>query len=235
MATITTAKKATLFDTIRETIQQSISNGDLKPGDRLPTEEQLTAKFNTSRPTINKAIRSLARDGFIETRKRGGTIVLEQTQSWIPMIDISSYVSKLGKKYSFELKECTEIRNNEGTLVWSELDPGSKLLSIECVHYSGAIPIQHEQRVINLNALPEASSTDFTIQSPSNWLQRNAPWPNLTQTIGAVGAGEVIANRLNVRHGTPCIGIHQIARNARKYLTMVTFTSPAGRFNITTN
>ena len=103
MATIPTAKKATLFDTIRESIQQSISNGDLKPGDRLPTEEQLTAKFNTSRPTINKAIRSLARDGFVETRKRGGTIVLEQTQSWIPMIDISSYVSKLGKKYSFEL------------------------------------------------------------------------------------------------------------------------------------
>ena len=170
MATIPTAKKATLFDTIRETIQQSISNGDLKPGDRLPTEEQLTAKFNTSRPTINKAIRSLARDGFVETRKRGGTVVLEQTQSWIPMIDISSYVSKLGKKYSFELIGCTEIRNNEGTLIWSELAPDSKLLSIECVHYSGAIPIQHEQRVINLNALPEASSADFTTQSPSNWL-----------------------------------------------------------------
>ena len=48
-------------------------------------------------------------------------------------------------------------------------------------------------------------------------------------------AQEVIANRLNVRHGTPCIGIHQIARNASTYLTMVTFTSPAGRFNITTN
>jgi DNA-binding GntR family transcriptional regulator len=72
MATIPTAKKATLFDTIRETIQRSISNGDLKPGDRLPTEEQLTAKFNTSRPTINKAIRSLARDGFVETRKAVG-------------------------------------------------------------------------------------------------------------------------------------------------------------------
>ena len=76
MATILAAKKTTLFDTVRETIQQSISNGELKPGDRLPTEEQLTAKFNTSRPTINKAIRSLARDGVVETRKRGGTIVL---------------------------------------------------------------------------------------------------------------------------------------------------------------
>ena len=234
MVEIRNIEKRTLYDTIRSTIRTSITNGELKPGDRLPTEEQLTVKFRTSRPTINKAIRSLARDGLVETRKRGGTVILAQTQSWIPMLDISQYVSERGEKYSFELLECKEIKNTRDNRLWINVTTNSDILTIECVHYSGVIPIQHEQRLINLGPLSEARNTDFTNQSPSKWLQNNAPWPSLDQTIGAIGAGELIANRLNVRHGTPCIGIHQITRNEDEYLSVATLTCPAGRFSINT-
>ena len=223
-------KKRTLYDQIRQEIRTSITNGELKPGDKLPTEEQLTFKYKASRPTINKAIRSLSRDGLVESRKRGGTVVLGQTQIWVSVTDISEYVQKRNQEHTFKLIKCEYVP--DGNQLWQDLEVDESILNIECVHYSGSLPVQHEQRFINLKALPAARNINFVTISPGIWLQKHAPWPLLTQTIGAIGAGEVLAKLLNIRHGTPCLGIHQVARSEEEYLSMAALTSPSGRFSI---
>ncbi|MEI6743065.1 MAG: winged helix-turn-helix domain-containing protein, partial [bacterium] len=49
-----------------------IIDGEVKPGERLPTEETLAKTFAVSRSTIREALRSLAVESFIET-SRGPT------------------------------------------------------------------------------------------------------------------------------------------------------------------
>ena len=48
--------------------------------------------------------------------------------------------------------------------------------------------------------------------------------------IGAIGAGETLANLFGVRRGAPCLGIHRATNHRDVPLTTVTLTSPAGRF-----
>jgi GntR family transcriptional regulator, transcriptional repressor for pyruvate dehydrogenase complex len=38
-------------------IEDSISAGELKPGDRLPSERELVEQFGVSRPTVREALR----------------------------------------------------------------------------------------------------------------------------------------------------------------------------------
>ncbi len=50
---------------IANQIQTSILSGKLKPGDRLPTEREMTAIFARSRPTVREALRTLEKEGLI--------------------------------------------------------------------------------------------------------------------------------------------------------------------------
>lgn len=50
---------------IGQRIRKSIVKGDLKPGEFLPSETELLAHFDVSRPTLREAIRILEVEGFL--------------------------------------------------------------------------------------------------------------------------------------------------------------------------
>jgi len=66
------------FEEIASQIRELVASGKLKPGDRLPAERGLSAKFNVSRNTLREALRALELSGMIELRKgaTGGAFVL---------------------------------------------------------------------------------------------------------------------------------------------------------------
>jgi DNA-binding GntR family transcriptional regulator len=66
-----------IYNRLREDIQ----NGIYPLGSRLPTEEELSASFNASRPTLRQALTSLSNEGLIMRRPRtGSTVVASQPQ-----------------------------------------------------------------------------------------------------------------------------------------------------------
>jgi len=66
-----------LPEAIAEQIGAMIADGQLKPGDRLPTEPELMEQFGVGRSTLREALKSLAMAGLIETRRSTGTFVSE--------------------------------------------------------------------------------------------------------------------------------------------------------------
>ena len=52
-----------------------ILSGDLAPGDRLPAEGELIAKYDVSRPVLREAVRVLAAKGLVVSRQRAGATV----------------------------------------------------------------------------------------------------------------------------------------------------------------
>lgn len=64
---------------LTELLAGRISSGELKPGERFPTELDLIEQYNVSRTVVREAISSLKADGLVETRHGIGTFVLEPT------------------------------------------------------------------------------------------------------------------------------------------------------------
>lgn len=51
-----------LYLRVKEEIERSINEGELKPGDKLPSEPELAKKFEVSRPTLREALKMLQRE-----------------------------------------------------------------------------------------------------------------------------------------------------------------------------
>jgi len=64
---------------VRE-LGERILSGELAPGDRLPAEAELIAKYAVSRPVLREAVRVLVAKGLVISRQRAGAIVRPRSQ-----------------------------------------------------------------------------------------------------------------------------------------------------------
>jgi GntR family transcriptional repressor for pyruvate dehydrogenase complex len=70
-------KKIRLYESIVQQIQHLILKGELKPGDKLPPERDLSERLNVSRTSMREALRSLEMMGYLHSKvgTGGGTYV----------------------------------------------------------------------------------------------------------------------------------------------------------------
>ncbi len=66
-----------LVTEIVESLAASIRAGQLQPGDKLPTEAEIMARFDVSRTVVRESISKLQASGLVETRHGIGTFVIE--------------------------------------------------------------------------------------------------------------------------------------------------------------
>lgn len=96
---------------IAENIRSAIVDGSLKIDDQLPTEEVLAEKYNVSRPTIREALKRLAAQHLIRSRRgpTGGTFVNRPSQEEIrsSMTGAAMLMVSMGE---FSLSEIAEAR-----------------------------------------------------------------------------------------------------------------------------
>jgi molybdate-binding protein/DNA-binding transcriptional regulator YhcF (GntR family) len=70
-----------LYQKIADSIRQDILNGELKPGDRLPSLRQMTSRWGCTTGTVQRAYHELAQAGLVVSRAGQGTRVVQQLPS----------------------------------------------------------------------------------------------------------------------------------------------------------
>jgi DNA-binding FadR family transcriptional regulator len=76
-----TPRSRGLVDEIVKGLTGNIRDGLLKPGDKLPTEAAIMARFDVSRTVVREALSKLQASGMVETRHGIGTFVIEPPAS----------------------------------------------------------------------------------------------------------------------------------------------------------
>jgi GntR family transcriptional repressor for pyruvate dehydrogenase complex len=66
-----------LVTEIVDTLATTIRQGQMPPGEKLPTEVELMARFDVSRTVVREALSKLQASGMVETRHGIGTFVIE--------------------------------------------------------------------------------------------------------------------------------------------------------------
>ncbi len=72
-------------EAVIEQLKESILTGHFKPGEKLPSERDLSEQFQVSRVAIREALRALGNSGFITTRQgsTGGAYVTDLTFEYL--------------------------------------------------------------------------------------------------------------------------------------------------------
>ena len=105
-------KNIQLYDEVVNQIKEEIKKGNLKTGEKLPSEQEMTKIFNVSRSTIREALTILRVEGIVETKKGVGTIILGFDKEINKLNDF--FLNYLLKKY--------DLKNNKKNLFQRALD-----------------------------------------------------------------------------------------------------------------
>lgn len=69
-----------LYQQVKEEVLRKIKNGLFQPGDKLPTELQLSNQLHVSRITVSKALNELREEGILVSYRGKGTFIQSSTQ-----------------------------------------------------------------------------------------------------------------------------------------------------------
>ncbi len=74
-------KRTSIAEQVTSRITAMIKSGNLKPGERLPTEAQMGVAFGISRPPLREALKALTLMGVLESRQGGRYTVTDLSPS----------------------------------------------------------------------------------------------------------------------------------------------------------
>ena len=223
-----TAAAPSLHQKILGDLQGKILSGKLAPGARIATEHELAEAYDCSRMTVSNVLAKLARAGLVERRRKAGTFVTRpQSQAAVLEIhDIKAEVMALGLPYRFELVSRTARRSTAADRESLDTKSTGRLLALAARHFAGAKVFCLEERLINLESVPEAATQSFHDVAPGRWLLDSVPWTAAEHRIGARGAGKDVAASLSVPENTACLIVERRTWRADLPVTHVCLTYP---------
>ncbi|HET6436447.1 MAG TPA: FCD domain-containing protein [Anaeromyxobacter sp.] len=104
------SERRSAVETVIDTIEHLILTKRLRPGDRIPSEVELTRTLSTSRGSIREAIKILSSFGVLEIRRGDGTYVSESlSRRLFDHLVFQMILSDPDKRMLKELRELIEI------------------------------------------------------------------------------------------------------------------------------
>lgn len=137
-----------MSETIAHRIKKQISDGALRPGERLPAERDMAQRFRTSRVSVREAYRSLEELGLLTIRRgaEGGAFIADLDHR--PVMRSLSLMLRLGKTTHEEITEARLM-----------MEPPIALLAARRAH---AREIARLQQVVRQQQLALASRGDYS-------------------------------------------------------------------------
>ena len=222
----------TIAGRIEADIEAHILSGDWPPGHRIPPEHALMAQYECARMTVSKGLGAMTARGLIVRRKRAGSFVASPPadRSVLEIEDFAERAHRTGQLYrhsvqSSRLRPATRAEARE-----LGIPTQARLRALTCLHELGSEPIAWEQRLIMLDAVPDAVLQDFTTLPPGTWLLRHIPWSEAEHIISALTADAPLARRLSIAPGEACLTLHRRTWLQGRPVTDVRLTYPASRY-----
>jgi len=93
-----------------ERIQEMIMNGDLKEGDCLPPERELTEMLGVGRPALRESLRALELLGLVESRHGSGNYIVNNvTTNYFKPLSLSFKLNGGTSSDVLEFRNCLEV------------------------------------------------------------------------------------------------------------------------------
>ena len=195
----------------------------------------LAEEFGCARMTVGRAIAALVDAGLLVRRRRAGTFVatprVEETV--LEIHDIAAEVRAAGRRYDFDRLRQRRRPAGGADARRLKVDEGAPVLTIQGVHQANGAPIALEDRLINLQTVPQATGQDFAGVAPGSWLLETIPWTEAEHEIEAVNADAATAALLALRPGAACLRVMRRTWRGAESVTWVRLTFPGEQHKLT--
>lgn len=102
-------KKESVLQSVINRLTDAIKSGELKPGDKMPSEVELAEALGVARSSVREVIKILSYLGVLESRRSEGTFVCSGfSESMIDPMVYGIYLNQDSVENLMELREMTE-------------------------------------------------------------------------------------------------------------------------------
>lgn len=223
-------QKRISFQFVRDEVKRRIETRVWPQGSLLPTETQLAEEFNCARATVNRALRELAEQGFVERKRKSGTRVKKSPskQAKLELSLARQIVEDQNQTYRYALVE-RSVDTSPGWLSSQlGLPPQSQILHLMCMHYADNRPFQHEERWINISAVPEVEDANLEEVGPHEWLLNANPFIDAELALYAISADSHLADYMGTTTGAAMIQLERTTWKDGQPVSFVRLTHHPG-------
>ena len=213
---------------IRQRIEALILSGALRPGDRVPSEQELVAEHGVARMTASRALADLVAAGLVVRRRKAGSFVASP-KAEEALLGIPDMRETLPGHTHAVLRRATRVATQADRARLGEVPAGARVLALLVAHCSAGRPAAIEDRLVNLHAVPDAADEAFEAVPPGSWLLQRVPWTEAEHRIRAVSADPALAAALEVSPGAPCLVLERRTWRADAPVTAARITYPGER------
>lgn len=137
-----------LHKQISDWLKQQIENGTLKEDEKLPSENELSAKFDVSRVTVRRALQTLENEQLIYRCQGLGSFVTDQRthQSFSILNDFSEELEGSGMQASSKLISFgqQDIGDRNDILSYLDIENKKNVVQLERVRLGDGDPIAYD-------------------------------------------------------------------------------------------
>ncbi len=151
-----------LYLQVKEALEQWIINsareGSLVPGDRLPSENELSEKLNIGSITIKRALDELRRQGMIQRIQGRGSFLTAQKKlelSLPRMFSLTTFTQESGMRPARKTLDLIEMEATASISRHLDLKPAGRVVRLTRLRLMDGIPVSTETSYLPLELFPD--------------------------------------------------------------------------------
>jgi GntR family transcriptional regulator len=205
-----------LYQQIKGLITQSLESGEWKPGEIIPSEVELAARFKVSQGTVRKAIDELAADNLLVRRQGKGTFVATHNEDRA-QFRFLRLLADDGAEHPHvsRLLECRRLRASAEIARQLDLKPADPVVLIKrLLQFDGEITVLDEIwlpgvvfRGLTLERLSEYKGPLYAMFET----EFGTRMIRASEKIRAVAADPAVADLLHVPPGFPLLSVERVS------------------------
>ncbi|AGT09838.1 phosphonate metabolism transcriptional regulator PhnF [Paracoccus aminophilus] len=200
-----TETRIAIWESIRDAVRRDISEGSLQPGDQLPTEAELSARFGVNRHTVRRALADLAEAGLVRARRGAGVFVAMQPVEY-PLGRRVRFHKNLALAGRLPGRRLDFVRLQAASRIEAEaleIAPGAPVYVSEGISTADEHPIAAFRAVFPAERLPGFDELLRRLSSVTEALRESgiSDYTRAETRIDAEPATPVQAGRLHLREG----------------------------------
>jgi GntR family transcriptional regulator len=205
--------EAPLYGKVEEVLASEIARGDHRPGDRLPSEDELLARFDVSRITVRRAVQNLIQRGVVEIQRGRGTFVLapKVAQELTKLTGFVEDMDTHGRKASARVVSQGVVAASVHVAQHLGISKGTRVMRIERVRLADSVPMSFDETYLPLGIGKEIVRNDLRVRPIFTLLEEKygIPLTEAEYSLEAAAASAHVAGALNVPEGAPIFRIER--------------------------
>lgn len=200
--------RSSLWREIAETLSDEIARGHAAPGDRLPTEAELSDRFGVNRHTVRHALADLAARGLVHARRGAGVYVTAKPTEY-PLgrrVRFHQAIEAQGQVPSRRLTRIDTRPADPDEAAALDLPPGAAVHVVEGISSADGQPLAAFRSVFpeELTNLPDALRAGASITGALRACGIT-DYTRASTRLTAKAAKPMLALRLRVAEGSPIL------------------------------